>query len=215
MKATSMAAKAALLTLAGLLGACVPEYHPPTLAEPHAVIKIRRTYDTSAGTNLRELLLVDDHRAFAAEASARLASAPRIDASLVHPMPATFTMASSFFHHETRTLQETYYVQESYYTTESYDCSSGYGSNAVHRTCTRPSTQYRSVPRTRWVTKSVEVVDAQCQALNRFAPATNRVYLLQYSFQEGGACALSCFEQVANNDGSFQNLPCPPAPPPK
>src|SRR6478752_73387 len=118
MKATSMAAKAALLTLAGLLGACVPEYHPPTLAEPHAVIKIRRTYDTSAGTNLRELLLVDDHRAFAAEASARLASAPRIDASLVHPMPATFTMASSFFHHETRTLQETYYVQESYYTTE-------------------------------------------------------------------------------------------------
>jgi len=134
---------------------------------------------------------------------------------LVYPVPATFTMTSRFSHDEMRTVQETYYDQEPYYTTESYDCSSGYGSNAVHRTCTRQSTQYRSVPRTRWVTKSVEIVDAQCQSLNRFSPATNHVYLLQYSFQESEACALSCFEQLPNNDGTFQNLPCPPAPPPK
>jgi len=197
-----------------VLGACVPEYHPPTLAEPHAVVKIRRTYDTSAGTTLHEQLLVDGHRAYSNEAPADLARAPRIDASLVYPTPATFSMNSSFFHQEMRQVNETYYEQESYTEMESYDCSSGFGTSAVHRSCSRMATHYRPVSRTRWVTRMVDVVDAQCAAVSRFAPAPDRVYLLQYSFQEHAACSLSCFEQVPNSDGTFQNLPCPSAPPP-
>ena len=212
MKAQQRGAKAGLLGLSVLLAACIPEYHPPTFAEPHAVVKIRRTYDTSAGTALRELLLVDDHRAFAAQVPARLALAPRIDSSLVHPTPATFAMTSSFSHQEMRTVQEAYYVQEPYTQYESYDCSSGYGTNAVHRSCSRTATHYRSVTHHRWVTKMVDVVDAECRAGHRFAPAVNRVYLLQYSFQEHGACSLSCFEQVPNSDGTFRNLTCPVAP---
>jgi hypothetical protein len=208
-----MAAKAALLALVGLLGACISEYRPPKLAEPHAVLKIRRTYDTSAGVWLREFLLLDDHLAFAAEVPAGLASAPRIDSSLIHPMPASFDMSSSFFHQEMRTVQESYWVQEPYSKYESYDCSSGHGTKAVHRTCSRNATHYRTVTRHRWVSKRVNVVDAECQAQNRFAPAAGRVYLLQYSYQEHGACTLSCFEQVPNSDGTFRNLNCPIAPP--
>ncbi|MET0794144.1 MAG: hypothetical protein ABW061_21660 [Polyangiaceae bacterium] len=198
-----------------MLGACIPEYHPPTLSEPHATIKIRRTYDTQAGVALHELLLVDGHSALRSQVPARLASAPRIDASLVHPKPATFTMLSSFFHQEMRQVSETYYEQESYSDYESYDCSSGYGSSAVHRSCSRSVTRYRSIPRQRTVSKLVDVTDAECRATNRFTPAVGRVYLLQYSFQEHAACSLSCFEQVPNSDGTFTNAPCPPAPPPQ
>lgn len=207
----------AVLTLAvlALLGACIPEYHPPTLAEPHATIKVRRTYDTQAGSTLHELLLVDDHSALVSEVPASLASAPRIDASLVYPTPATFAMSSRFFHEEMREVDETYYEQEPYSDYESYDCSSGYGTNAVHRSCSRSITRYRSVPRYRRVSKLVDVTDAECQATRRFSPAVDRVYLMQYSYQEHRACSLSCFEQMPNSDGTFTNAPCPTAPPAK
>jgi hypothetical protein len=215
MNARRTLAHVTSLALACQLGACIPAYHPPTLSEPHALLKVRRTYDTLAGTHLRESLLVDGHDALQANVAASLASAPRIDSTLVHPTPATFAMTGSFFHSEYRPVQEQYYEQEPYSTYESYDCSSGYGTNAVHRTCSRNVTQYRSVTRYRTVYRWVEVVDAQCRAERRFAPAVGRVYLLQYSFQENLACALSCFEQLPESDGTFRNLPCPAAPPPQ
>lgn len=205
---------AAALGTASLAAACIPQYHPPTLAEPHATLKVRRTYDTAGGTTLRERLLVDDHLLFQGDVPVQLAQVPRIDASLVHPVPATFVMSSSFFHAEARQVMETYYVQESYSGTESYSCNSGSGANVSYRTCTRSVTRYRSVPRTRWVTKIVEVPDGACQAQSRFAPLPKRVYLLQYSYQEPSACSLSCFEQLPNADGSFHTQACPPAPPP-
>lgn len=203
---------ALLLTALPLFGACIPEYHPPTLAEPHATLKIRRTYDTQAGSTLRELLLVDGHSVLHADVPASLASAPRIDVSLVHPTPATFAMSSRFFHQELRYVDETYYEQEPYSDFESYDCSSGFGTNAVHRSCSRSVTHYRSVPRFRRVSKLVDISDGECQASKRFSPAVNRVYLMQYSFQEHAACSLSCFEQTPNDDGTFSNAPCPGAP---
>ena len=206
-----------LLSLPALfaLGACIPAYHPPTLADPHATVKVRRTYDTQAGASLREALLVDGHLALRNDAPARLAIAPLIDASLVHPIPATFVMSSRFYHQELRSVYETYYEQEPHYETESYDCSYGYGSNAVHSTCTRSVTRDVQVARQRYVTKWVDVTDAECQATTRFSPAKDRVYLLQYSFQEQGACSLSCFEQVPNPDGTFANSTCSAAPPPQ
>ena len=209
----SAARFSAALCVATLSGACIPEYRPPTLAEPHATVKVRRTYDRAAGAALRELLLVDDHDALAAEVPASLALAPRIDALLVHPIPATFQMHARFFHQEMQSVLETYYVEEMYQETETYDCSSGFGANASYRSCTRQVTRYRQVPRQHWVTRVVDVTDAACGAQNRFTPAQDRVYLLQFNFQEHQACSLSCFEQVPGEGQTFRNLPCPPAPP--
>jgi hypothetical protein len=204
-----------LTLLACLLGACMPPaYHPPTLAEPHATLKVRRTYDTLAGTHLRESLMVDEHVALRTNVASSEATAPRIDPILLHPTPATFVMSGSFFHMEMRTVQESYTVQEPHYSYESYDCSSGYGASAVHRTCSRNVTRYESVTKYRMVTKPVEVFDAVCNTSSRFAPAVGRVYLLQFNFQENHVCSLSCFEQIPNSDGTFRNQPCPPAPPP-
>ena len=198
-----------------LLAACIPEYRPPTLAEPHATIKIRRTYEKYAGTSLHERLLVDDHSALLRQVPSALAAETRIDSSLVFPIPATFVMRSTFLHQELKQIQETYYEQEMYMDNESYDCSSGFGSSAVHRSCSRMVTRYRPVTRYRWVTRWVDVVDADCSAQRRFSPVSEHVYLLQYTFQEHGACRLSCFEQQPNSDGTFSNSTCPAAPLPQ
>jgi hypothetical protein len=205
--------RACVFGLLSSLGACVPAYHPPTLDEPHALVKVRRTYDTVPGATLHETLLVDDHSALRAQVPAGLAAAARIDTSLVFPTPATFVMSSMFTHQEWKMVQEQYTEQEMYMDNESYDCSSGFGTTAVHRTCSRMVTRYRPVTRHRWVNRLVDVIDADCRAEHRFAPAVNRVYLLQYSFQEHAACSLSCFEQIPNPDGTFTNSTCPAAPP--
>ncbi len=210
--AMSRTLDALLLTGLATLGACIPEYHPPTLAEPHATLKIRRTYDTQAGSLLHEMLLVDDHALLNQQLTATQASAPLIDASLVYPVPATFVMSNDFFHRELRSVDETYYEQEMYFDNESYDCSSGFGTSAVHSTCSRMVTRYRPVTRYRQVMKLVDVIDATCRAARRFAPAANRVYLLQYNYQEHGACSLACFEQAPNADGTFTSSRCPAAP---
>lgn len=205
----------------GLLGllalsfaGCIPAYKPPTQDEPHALLKMRRTYDTFGGTHLRELLLVDGHRVLALEDAAALASTPRTDPSMIHPLPATFEMHSLFFHHELRTVRESYQHREPHMEMERYDCSSGSGASAVHRTCSRSVTKYRYITKYRTVTKQVEVSDGECGASTRFTPAPDGVYLLQYSYQDRGACSLSCFQQTPNPDGTFTNARCPAAPPP-
>jgi len=208
MNAALRSGAVALLTLTA---ACIPAYHPPTLAEPHAVVKVRRTYDTSAGTTLHELLLVDDHAALQTAVPIGLAREARIDSSLVYPTPATFLMSSAFTHSEMRMVSETYYVQELYTEYENYSC----GTATSYRSCSRSVTRSRSIPRTRTVLRSVDITDAECRAATRFAPAVDRVYLLQFNFQEQGACALSCFEQVPNSDGTFSNSTCPAAAPDK
>ena len=98
-----------------LLGSgCVSAYKPPTMAAPHAVLKLRRTYDSRAGTTLREEAFVDGHPAFHAQDSAETAQAARTDAILVHPRTAELRIATAFFHTEMRAGKETYSVQLPY-----------------------------------------------------------------------------------------------------
>ena len=42
-------------------------------------------------------------------------------------------------------------------------------------------------------------------------PVAGKTYLMQYDYQTNGVCAMSCFEQVPQTDGSFQNQRCAPA----
>src|SRR5882724_2241829 len=99
---------------------CVPEYHPPTPAEPHAIVKIRRSYEAGGGTTLYERLLVDDHSAFESRLPAQLAGTPHIDSTLVWAIQAGYTFHSDFFHTEMRQVFETYYEQVPSLESESY-----------------------------------------------------------------------------------------------
>jgi hypothetical protein len=190
----------------------VPQYQPPRSDEPHAIVKVRRTYDGVAGASLREVVDIDEHRAYDEVSPSRLGAQARTDSVLVHPVAATAKVAAAFFHMEARQVQETYTQQVPEYGTETYDCGSGFGTNRVYRTCTRPVTRYRSETKTRWVTKNVEVGDGSCEGSIRFAPRNGAVYLLQYTYQENRVCGLSCYEQIPTGGETFANRPCP-APP--
>jgi hypothetical protein len=207
-----MSRAAALLVLLTPL-ACMPPYEPPTADQPHAVIKLRRSYEKTAGTHLTESADVDEHYVLRDTSSARIAQTPLADSFLAHPVPGTFGVHSNFHHQEMQLVRESYQESHTEYRTESYDCSSGYGTNKSYRSCTRsvPHTRYETKYRT--VTKSVEVSDGACGRYIRFFPKANHIYLLQYTYQAPSACELSCFEQVRGPDGGFKNKQCPAAPP--
>jgi len=198
-----------------LLGGCIPAYQPPTADQPHALVKLRRSYEQTPGSALSEAVDVDDHYVLRDTVTSRVASAPRTDAMLAHPRPQTFEVRSEFFHRETRQVHESYQEPHTYYDTESYDCSSGFGTSKMYRTCTRSVSRTRYETRWRWVTKVVNVTDGSCGAALRFAPQNQHVYLLQFTYSAPDVCSLACVEQLGTGDGTFQNQPCPAAPPEK
>jgi hypothetical protein len=204
------------LGLVGLLlfcASCVPAYKPPTAAEPHALLKLRRSYDTTAGMVVQESVQIDAHSALGKREASVVAQAPRTDAILVHPLPSTVVFNSGFFHNESRLVHESYQVSHTTYDHQSYDCSSGFGTNKSYRTCSRtvPRTHYETKYRS--VVRQVQVSDGQCASSIRFSPRDGHVYLLQYTYHAQSVCSLSCFEQVAQEPTGFKNLPCPAAPP--
>jgi hypothetical protein len=205
----SLASLLLLLSVA----ACMPPYEPPTPDQPHAVIKLRRTYETTAGTHLTESADVDEHYVLRDTSSARIAQAPLTGSFLAHPVPGTFGVHSNFHHQEMRLVNESYQESRTEYRMESYDCSSGSGTSRSYRTCTRSAPHTTYVTKYRNVMKWVEVSDGACSRYIRFFPKPDHVYLLQYTYQAPSACDLSCFEQVRGPDGGFENKRCPAAPP--
>jgi len=104
-------------------------------------------------------------------------------------------------------VHEPYTEQVPHQEMESYNCGTG----GSYRTCTRSVTRYRSETKYRWVNRVVEVPDGDCASSLTFAPAVGHVYLLEYTYRDHRACALSCFEQSPMPDGTFRNQLCPVA----
>ncbi len=198
-----------LVALAVVATACVPRYKPPRSDQPHAVVKVRRSYDQVAGARLHEGADIDGHSALRDGAIAGVAATPRTDALLVHPRPSTFEVSSNFYHVEQRLVTESYTVPHSHYHMESYSC--GFGQTP--RTCSRSVMTTTYETRYRSVLRNVEVSDGACTRPLRFHPREGRAYLLQYTYRAPGVCSLSCFEQIPRADGEFENRLCPPAPP--
>jgi len=198
-----------LALVASAIG-CATPYMPPTKAQPHAILKLRRTYQTSGGTHLREGLSIEGHAAFDAHDVTESAGAARTDALLVHPTTAEVRVTAGFFHTEMRTVQEAYYVQVPYTTTETYSCGSG----TSYQTCSRTVTHYRSETHYRTVVRPVEVSDGSCATALWFSPAVNGAYILEYEYAQDRLCRLACFDQVPGAEqGTFENRPCrPPSP---
>jgi hypothetical protein len=186
---------------------CVRSYKPPTASEPHAVIKLRRVYETHAGQRLSESVFVAKDRAFQEHSPAAETTAPRNDAILVHPTPASLRVATVFSHQETKQVREQYFERVPYSEMESYNC----GTYSSPRNCSRTVTKYRSEMKWRTVTKTVDVVDGQCERAVALAPVAGQVYLLQYTYHGSSQCHLTCFEQ-SSSGGAIRQTPCKPAP---
>lgn len=184
--------------------ACVRAYRPPTPDEPHSVLKLRRTYETQAGTHLNEEVNLGDERGYHDTGDAQVASVSKSDAILIHPVPVAVTVESSFTHLYTHQVLEHYTEQEPYQATETYSCGTG----TSYRSCSRSTTRYRSVPKTRMVTRTDTVVDGTCQRSIDLNPQQGSTYLLQYTYQDDKLCSLSCFEQASTPAGELKQIPC-------
>lgn len=189
-----------------LLAGCVPAYEPPTVDKPHAVLKVRRTYEVKPGTRLREVVHINGHRAYVNDGG--LPVGVLNDAVLVHPEGAEVELSGTFFHMDRQMVRESYQEQVPYPDQESYSC----GSYDSPRTCYRSVTRYRSETKYRTVWKDVEVIDAACKRTVSLGAAEGAAYLLQFTFQGNSSCDLRCYAQT-KTDGELQNDPCPPAPP--
>ncbi len=192
--------------LALLLNSCVQYYRPPSADEPHAVVKLRRSYELAPGPTLIEAVNINDNRVLS---DSRQAIATTLnDGVLIHPGNAEWDFIARFVHTEPYREQETYYERESYQDMEYTTC--GYGSS--QRSCSRMVTKYRSVAKRRWVTRHRTVVDGSCRVTNAHFAQAGHVYLLQFRYADHQACTLACYEQVRTASG-FANQPCaPPAP---
>jgi hypothetical protein len=101
------------LLLLGPLAGCVQAYKPPTAGEPHAVLKIRRTYESKAGATLTERVMIDEYLALEQQVPVRAVPESDTGAVLLHPAAARITVKALFTHEELKHVQETYTEQES------------------------------------------------------------------------------------------------------
>lgn len=185
----------------------VPPYQPPTADQPHATLKVRRVYESRAGTTVDEHSLVNGHMALAQVSPMEQVDAPRTDAFLVHPGAITLAIGARFFHSEMQWVNENYTEQKSYTDTEYYPCG--------HSTCSRLVTRYRTEYKTRRVMQPVDVTDSTCGRAVDFTPVVGHVYLISFTYQANDVCAVTCLEQTAVPDGTFTSQQCPllaPAP---
>lgn len=190
--------------VAGLTAGCVKHYRPPTVDEPHAVVKVRRAYHTNAGTRLSEHAFIGDFQVISEHRPSRL-DETRTTAVRVRPGPVSWTVGSGYSHTVRRMVRERYTVRTPYTARESYSCGS---SSSGSRTCTRSVTRYRSENRWRTVTRDVQVSDGRCAMQLSHIAEVGRSYLLQYSYSGPDICSLQCIEQLPRADGKFDTRPC-------
>lgn len=105
MTQTYRASLLALLT--GCYG-CMAQYKPPTVEQPHAIVKFRRTYESTAGAKLNELIAVNGGWVARKETPTRDVGDAHIDAALIHPGDSLVKLEASFSHVEMQSHSQTY-----------------------------------------------------------------------------------------------------------
>jgi hypothetical protein len=162
------------------LPACMAQYKPPTSAEPHAILKIRRHYAAPVGVRLSESIVLDGTRVLSASKAATVASAPQTDAVLVRPKESNLEVGFSFTHQESRMVYQ------------SYSC----GTYQVPRSCSR------------MVNQPVTVVDSRCEREIGVNFEAGKTYLVELDSLDRGECSMRCFEQASAGQGRFTNKAC-------
>jgi hypothetical protein len=193
------------LILAASCTACVPAYRPPTANEPHAVVKLRRSYEQYVGTELHERIQLNGFLVFQSTRPSNVRSA-LTDAVLTHPGVATWRFESTFYHQETRLVNEPYQYSVPYTSMRTFPC----GTPRAPTVCTQPITDYRYFTQYRYVPRLVNVPDGRCRATLSHVMDEGHVYLVLLTYQDDETCQLRCYEQTEQG-----NRHCQPAPPAK
>jgi hypothetical protein len=171
------------------LGGCVG-YRPPGANEPNAVIHVERRYARIDGPRLRERTLSDEDVLAAADGPSTDARRVRTSSLLVRPGPTVLRVESTFFHTETRVLQQTHYERIPDQLTPNPNCPPDPELN-----CQPYVVTYRGEMQTRSVPQTVEVENGACEERASLTARDGSSYWLVYEYQGDGACSLECFER--------------------
>jgi hypothetical protein len=173
------------LTLAALaIAGCHPAYQMPSLAEPHATVKLRIAYHDSPRTQLEQVVLINGHQP---EVPPPVTLPGEISRAIPIRLEGTRLDVRTAFYHLI-TIMQTH--------TQSYSC----GTNGMM--CTRVVT----------VPVTTRINDATCEQAAGLGPQQDAVYLVQYDFYAHARCTLQCLREWPQPDGTFRNTACEPAP---
>jgi hypothetical protein len=179
---------------------CAHPYVEPALNEPHAVVEVHIVHRATLGPRFAFALDLGGE-SVQMGATAQRADTPITRSLRVRPGPASWHFASRFTHLQTSTHLVTDWIYESYPcgTMMSFGLGRGY-----------PQTRYcqRSVPRQRWVTETVPIVDGACDTGAMLDPVPGESYVLQYEFISHGQCEARCFRQMRRGSSTPDLVPC-------
>jgi hypothetical protein len=178
---------------------------PPPSSQPHAILKIRLNFHSSAGPRLDQSVFINGGLLRFAE----IANVEDVIHTYTVRIPLdrlVLDVSSRFFHTESYRARQAYWEQVPYQSRESYGC----GSFDWRKTCYRTVTRYRSVTRYHTVTRYRAVDDAHCQRALALVPEQGASYVLDYDFYEDQRCSLRCSQRVTEGPpGTFRSVPCP------
>jgi hypothetical protein len=185
---------------------CYAPYRPPSLAEPHATVKVHIAYHSRPGPDLGQVVLLNGERV-AVPNPPEVGWGQTALVVPVRPSGTSWQVKAGFSHTETAPQTQTVT------TMQTVACSDPEATGV----CSVPVTE------TQTVMVSSDVSDGMCARALAQAPQADGVYLLQFDFYGPGRCTLACFRQWPQADGSFRNGPCEapptpsdkPAPPPR
>lgn len=187
-----------LLTASG----CAHGYSPPRTDEPHARVKVRRSYGEEPAPFLSELVEVNGHEVHAGR-GIPVGTASDVELR-VHPGATTVRIVGEFYRTETRMVRESYTEYENrYHQREQHNCG---GPGSIM--CTSEGVGQRPVTKYREVAREVDVPVANCDRDLQFEPEAGGAYLLEYHFAAAEQCAVRCFQRSPADDGTFRMTPC-------
>jgi hypothetical protein len=95
------------------LSSCIPEYRPPSLSEPHAVVKVRLAYHAWSGPELEQVVLIGAYGVKEIPTPVQGGEGVVARPVLVRPGAVPWTVRTAFFHISTTTRTEVYQTGES------------------------------------------------------------------------------------------------------
>jgi hypothetical protein len=188
------------LVLSLLAASCAGSaYVPPTAKQPHAVLRFRRSYQTTSGDQLDEGIRVNGEVAFRSGADADAARSERTDTILIRPDVAQIDVAASFSHFERYVGYVPASAPQPPPTAEPFHC----GTQVCLQSSTDHAREYRPA------NEVASIVDQWCEKTLRFVPTAGGVYLIDFVYRGDRLCTVTCSEQGGSDPSSARDCPVP------
>jgi hypothetical protein len=182
-----------------------PHFDEPAIDAPHAIVKLQITYRAQPGPQVRDVIAINGLNVRVPEGNRTLegtAMALRVPFG-----PTQWEIKTNFYHTDEHTKLESVPVIKS---VSEYDsCATSDYKGHCHG-----GYRYRTktTSESRFVTRTVDVSDAQCKQLAFYRLDRGGSYTIQFTFADADAdadaCSLTCTHQIRSAEDEEKTVPC-------